>query len=134
MALQFLTNPSVDDAIDICFRCIDLNNDGSITKGRYKNMLRKKGEMREVMLTNGKLKKYINVFRRNGSLDAVNLTPAEVSNIYHEADQIFEQMDVDKSKSIKHDEFVLALTKDPELKERVSQLLMAEETKNLFKQ
>jgi Ca2+-binding EF-hand superfamily protein len=33
MALQFLQNPSLDDVIDLTFRCIDLNNDGTITKG-----------------------------------------------------------------------------------------------------
>lgn len=70
MALQFLSNPSLDDVIDISFRCIDLNNDGTITKGfirvtakiRSNNILFS-GEMREVMLTNAKLRKYIDVFR-----------------------------------------------------------------------
>jgi len=123
LALQYLSNPNLNDAIDISFRCIDLNGDGTITKG----------EMREVMLMNAKLQKYIQVYRRNGSLDQVILSPTDIANSNYEADLIFEQMDVDKSKAISQEEFVNALTKDVDLKKRVTSLLMADETKTLFK-
>lgn len=39
LALQVFSKPSLDDAIDLTFRCIDLNNDGSITKGSSNSFL-----------------------------------------------------------------------------------------------
>jgi len=122
MALSFLSNPSVNDAVDICFRCIDLNNDGSITKG----------ELREVMLMNAKLKKYIEISRRNGSLDNVKLSPTETNDTIHEAEMIFEQMDRDRGGNITKDEFIACMEGDAELKARIQTLVMADETKNLF--
>jgi len=123
LALSHLSNPSLDDVIDITFRCIDLNGDGSITKG----------ELREVMLMNSKLKKYVEVFRRNGSLDQITLSPTEISNSNYEADLIFEEIDMDKSKQITFEEFKSVISKDEDLKNRISNLLMVNETKSLFK-
>lgn len=48
------------------------------------------------MTMNAKLKRYIEVHKRSGSLDNVQLSPAEISDISAEADGIFEQMDKDK--------------------------------------
>ncbi len=49
---------------------------------------------------NAKLKKYVEIYRRNGSLDQVQLSPSDISNTYHEADMIFEAMDTDKVRTI----------------------------------
>lgn len=48
------------------------------------------------MTMNSKLKRYIEVHKRSGSLDNVQLSPTEISDISAEADGIFEQMDKDK--------------------------------------
>jgi hypothetical protein len=91
--------------------------------------------MREVFLMNAKMRKYIDVQKRNGSLDSVQLTPNDITRSNEEADAIFEQMDRDKviklrfmitkqSKAISKEEFVKALEIDVELKKRVESLLM----------
>jgi hypothetical protein len=33
MALSFMHSNSVEDMVELCFRCLDLNGDGEISKG-----------------------------------------------------------------------------------------------------
>jgi hypothetical protein len=33
MGLSYLHSDKVEDVVELCFRCLDLNGDGTITKG-----------------------------------------------------------------------------------------------------
>jgi hypothetical protein len=56
-------------------------------------------EMRAVCLTNFKMKKWINVYKKSVGWDKVQITPAEMSGINNDADEIFGALDLNKVRS-----------------------------------
>eukprot|EP01117_Protostelium_nocturnum_P008647 TRINITY_DN3103_c0_g1_i1.p1 TRINITY_DN3103_c0_g1~~TRINITY_DN3103_c0_g1_i1.p1 ORF type:complete len:229 (-),score=85.67 TRINITY_DN3103_c0_g1_i1:40-726(-) len=121
LALHLLTNPTPDQAIDICFRSIDLNNDGNITKG----------EMKEMALLGAKLKKRVGALMTK-SFDGVSLTIPEVSEVNARAEKMFEMMDVDKSRGVSKEEFAAAMKSNPELASYIQSIIMNDDIRGIF--
>ncbi|PRP83918.1 recoverin family protein [Planoprotostelium fungivorum] len=123
MAINLLSNPTPEEAIDICFRSLDLNGDGYISKG----------ELKEMALLGARMKRHVQIFNAQGSLDNVDLPISEVSRATAEAEQIFNLMDMDKSRSVSREEFTALMEDKIELRKYIEGIVFNENIRNLFK-
>ncbi|KYQ89023.1 recoverin family protein [Tieghemostelium lacteum] len=122
LAYGYLVNRTLDDIVETSFKCLDLNGDGFISKS----------ELRAVVLMNKKMEKYFKVYNKEKPLDQINLLPLEVSNVNKEADELFDQMDVNGDKQISKEEFLQLTASDPVLKQKMSNLLVKDESLDFF--
>jgi len=127
MALSFMHSDRVEDVVELCFRCLDLNGDGEISKG----------EMRAVFELQRKFQKYTNLSRSDSSqalsLDKVSLVYSDVGKLNNESDAIFARIDVNGDGGITRDEFMAAMSADPELRAKMQGLLMKSQVNTIFK-
>ncbi|EFA76846.1 recoverin family protein [Heterostelium album PN500] len=123
LAYGYLVNRSLDDVIDVSFRCLDLNNDGFISRS----------EMRAVVMMNKKMEKYVKVYNRETPIDKIQLLPIEVSKINQEADELFDLLDKNNDKQVSKDEFLQLVNTDAEIKRRLTSMLVKDESVDFFK-
>ncbi|GAM27362.1 hypothetical protein SAMD00019534_105370 [Acytostelium subglobosum LB1] len=123
LAYGYLVNRSLDDVVDISFKCIDLNGDGHISRD----------ELRSVIMMNRKMERYVKVYNRSTALDKIVLTPRDMMEISQETDDLFKLLDEDKNKQVSRDEFIQLANTNPEIKKRLCALLVKDESVDFFK-
>eukprot|EP01092_Planopodium_desertum_P014276 TRINITY_DN71412_c0_g2_i1.p1 TRINITY_DN71412_c0_g2~~TRINITY_DN71412_c0_g2_i1.p1 ORF type:complete len:219 (-),score=60.16 TRINITY_DN71412_c0_g2_i1:61-717(-) len=116
LALNLMTkgNKSEEETLDIVFRCLDLNGDGEISRG----------ELKDVMIMNSRMQKFIDVHKKEVPLDKVTLTTDQRMAVTSEANKIFDALDVDGDKKITRAEFDSGFAKFPEVKKKLIDMIM----------
>ncbi|KAL6074250.1 EF hand domain containing protein, variant 2 [Balamuthia mandrillaris] len=125
LAIGFLNNTQLEDAVDLSFRCLDLNRDGTISKQ----------EMRECIRLQWQIRKHLNLLSSSSqpvALGQVSLVWSDTPRINAEADELFAKLDADGDGSITKEEFMAAVQRDPQLKAKIESLLLKSQTEKIF--
>jgi Ca2+-binding EF-hand superfamily protein len=125
LGLSYLHSNRLEDVVELTFRCLDLNGDGSITKA----------EMRECFQLQQRITKFSNLKAGGGQIagmDSMRGQFSEGARAAGEADVIFEKMDTNGDGSITKDEFLAALQSDPQLKAKFENLMMRSAARQIF--
>eukprot|EP00026_Physarum_polycephalum_P017096 Phypoly_transcript_18193.p1 GENE.Phypoly_transcript_18193~~Phypoly_transcript_18193.p1 ORF type:complete len:220 (+),score=37.72 Phypoly_transcript_18193:115-774(+) len=123
LAVGYLMNRSLEDVVTTSFRCIDLNGDGFISKG----------ELKSVVMTNFKIRKWVNVHKKAIGWDKVQVTPAEMGEISRDTDELFAALDLNKDGQVSREEFLQRANSSPYLKKKLTELLIKDEGLNVLK-
>lgn len=139
LTMSAIGNSTLEDTIEVAFRSFDLNNDGTISRGKFKSgstFLTHNNtcleELRAVAVTQTKLRKYVGVYKRAKPITQIMLDPKDTTDCYHKADTVFDALDVNKDRSITKQEFMQGCTANPEIKKLVSELFLVQVPKELF--
>eukprot|EP01133_Synstelium_polycarpum_P001430 gene1430-1659_t len=123
LAYGYLVNRSLDDVVEVSFKCLDLNSDGAISRS----------EMRAVVLMNKKMERYVKVYNKATPLDKIVISPSDMTKINQEADSLFDMLDVNKDRDVSKAEFIQIVNSNPEVKARLTSMLVKDESVDFFK-
>jgi len=127
LALSFLHSDRVEDVAEVCFRCLDLNGDGHISRG----------ELRSMFEFHQQLQKFTNLSSSQPDqtieFDKVSVPINIISKAHGESDMLFERIDTNQDGVITYEELMAAMQSDPQIHEKIQGLLMKSEVSTLFK-
>ncbi|EGC34947.1 hypothetical protein DICPUDRAFT_152762 [Dictyostelium purpureum] len=142
LAYGFLVNKSLDDVIEVSFKCLDLNGVflNCINIIFYLNFIYigdsdghiSRNELRAVVMMNKKMEKYLRVHKKQLPLDKITFQPIEVSKINEEADTLFQRLDINKDGEVSKEEFISLASADSSLKQQLTSYLVKDETLDFF--
>jgi len=110
----FFTEPTIDEQLDISFRCWDINSDGKVSKE----------ELKEILVTNKCIGKSIGKNKIIGKVKKGGLEPEEMAEIEADVDAIFAEIDTNQDGFISYDEFIFnALSGSQGMRDKINEVM-----------
>jgi len=106
----FFAKPTMEEQLDIAFRCWDQNGDGFVSVQ----------ELSEILRAHSLIKK-----QKGSKIKNISLSPEEINNLSKESTEIFNDIDTNNDGLVSYNEFVLSFISGPNhIRERMNQLII----------